>query len=73
MATESSSKSVQYSEYSENMSISDKRRYLEKTEDIGDPYAYLLGVLNQDDLPPVRSTIDSILSMGQLIFLIIWY
>ena len=56
MATESSNKSVQYSKYSENLSISDKRRYLEKTEDIGDPYAYPLGVLNQDDLPPVRST-----------------
>ena len=41
--------------YVNKLSVADKRRYLEKTEDIGDPYAYALSTLNQEDLPPVRS------------------
>jgi len=46
----------EFVQYTENLSISDKRRYLEKTKEIGDPYGYLLSALSQDDLPPVRST-----------------
>lgn len=42
-------------DYVKELSIADKRRYLEKTEDIGDPYAYALSTLDQVDLPPVRS------------------
>ena len=38
------------------ISISDKRRYLEKTKEIGDPYGYSLSALSQDELPPVGST-----------------
>ena len=34
--------------------MANKRRYLEKTERIGDPYAYELSTLDQE-LPPVRS------------------
>ena len=41
--------------YVNKLSVADKRRYLEKTEDIGDPYAYALSTLDQEDLPPVRS------------------
>ena len=43
-------------QYTETLSIGDKRRYLEKTEEVGDPYGYPLSALSQDDLPPVRST-----------------
>ena len=43
-------------QYTKSLSISDKQRYLEKTEEIGDPYGYSLNALSQDDLPPVRST-----------------
>ena len=46
----------EFVQYTENLSISDKRRYLEKTKEIGDPYGYPLSALSQDDLPPVRST-----------------
>ena len=53
MASENDGESVQYTE---SLSISDKRRYLEKTKEIGDPYGYPLSALSQDDLPPVRST-----------------
>lgn len=53
MASGSSNESVWYTE---SLSISDKRRYLEKTKDIGDPYGYPVSALSQDDLPPVRST-----------------
>ena len=53
MASGSGNESVQYTE---SLSISDKRRYLEKTKEIGDPYGYPLSALSQDDLPPVRST-----------------
>ena len=53
MAMESSDKPVAYTK---SLSISDKRRYLEKTKDIGDPYSYPLSMLNQEELPPVRST-----------------
>ena len=53
MTSESGSESVQYSE---SLSISDKRRYLEKTKEIGDPYGYPLNALSQDDWPSVRST-----------------
>ena len=53
MASENDGESVQYTE---SLSISDKRRYLEKTKEIGDPYGCPLSVLSQDDLPPVRST-----------------
>ena len=42
-------------DYVKKLSVADRRRYLEKTEDIGDPYAYALSTLNQEDLPPVRS------------------
>jgi len=41
------------SDYVTGLSASDKRRYLEKTEEIGDPYTY---VLCEDFLPPVGST-----------------
>ena len=50
MASGSSGESVQYTE---SLSISDKRRYLEKTKEIGDPYGYPVSALSQDDLPPV--------------------
>ena len=53
MTSENGSESVQYSE---SLSISDKRRYLEKTKEIGDPYGYPLNALSRDDWPPVRST-----------------
>ena len=42
-------------DYVKKLSIADKRRYLEKTKDIGDPYAYTLSTLDQEDLPPVMS------------------
>ena len=42
------------SKYAEQLSISDKRRYLEKVQDIGDPYIYELCTLQADFLPPVR-------------------
>ena len=42
-------------EYVKKLSIADRRRYLEKTEDVGDPYAYALRTLGQEDLSPVRS------------------
>jgi len=40
------------SDYITGLSASDKQRYLEKTENIGDPYMYVLG---KDFLPPVGS------------------
>jgi len=42
--------------YADTLNISDRRRYLEKTKDIGDPYAYSTCNLNDEILPPVRST-----------------
>ena len=42
--------------YVNKLSVADKRKVLRKTEDIGDPYAYALRTLTQEDLPPVRST-----------------
>ena len=53
MASENDGESVQYTE---SLSISDKRKYLEKTKEIGDSYGYPLSALSQNDLPPVRST-----------------
>ena len=41
--------------YIKELSVANKRRYLEKTSDIGDPYAYTLSTLDQQQLPPVRS------------------
>ena len=43
------------SKYAEQLSISDKRRYLEKVQDIGDLFIYELSTLKADFLPPVRS------------------
>ena len=48
--------SVKLSKYAEQLSVSDKRRYLEKIEEIGDPYLYESSNLQADLLPPVRST-----------------
>ena len=42
-------------DYVKGLSVANKRRYLEKTESIGDPYAYKLSTLYQEELPPVRS------------------
>ena len=45
-------------DYVKKLSLADKRRYLEKTtkdKDIGDPYAYTLSTLDQEELPPVMS------------------
>ena len=42
-------------DYIKELSVAYKRRYLEKTEDIGNPYAYALSTLDQEELPPVRS------------------
>ena len=39
-------------DYVKKLSIANKRSYLEKTKDIGDPYAY---TLDQEDLTPVMS------------------
>ena len=47
---------VKLSKYAEQLSVSDKRRYLEKIEEIGDPYSYESSNLQVDLLPPVRST-----------------
>jgi len=41
--------------YVKVLSVADKRRYLEKTNDTGDPYAYTLSILDQEDLPPVMA------------------
>ena len=38
------------------LSVSDKRRYLEKIEEIDDPYSYESRILQADFLSPVRST-----------------
>ena len=43
------------SKYFDRLSISDKRRYLEKTKDIGDPYGYSVNSLDMKDLPAIRS------------------
>ena len=42
--------------YAETLKISDRRRYLEKTKDIGYPYAYSTHDLSAENLPPVRTT-----------------
>ena len=47
---------VKLSKYAEQLSVSDKRRYLKKIEEIGDPYSYESSNLQVDLLPPVRST-----------------
>ena len=44
------------SKYAEQLAISDKRRYLKKIEDIGDPYFYESCTLQANLLPPMRST-----------------
>ena len=44
------------SKYAEELTISDKRRCLEKVEGTGDPYLYESHTLQADFLPPVRST-----------------
>lgn len=43
------------SKYFGGLSVSDKRRYLEKTKDIGDPYCYSFDSLSSDDFPAIRS------------------
>ena len=43
------------SEYFDGLSVSDKRRYLEKTKDTGDPYCFSLDLLSSEDLPAIRS------------------
>ena len=47
---------VKLSKHAEELSISDKRRYLEKIEGIGEPYLYKSYTLQADFLPPLRST-----------------
>ena len=47
---------VKLTKYAEQLSVSDKRRYLEKIEEIGDPYSYESSNLQVDLLAPVRST-----------------
>ena len=44
------------SKYAEELTISDKRRYLENIEGGGDPYLYESHTLQADFLPPVRFT-----------------
>ena len=43
-------------DHSAELSVSDKRRYKEKTKDIGNPYLFELSTLSEDSLPPVLST-----------------
>ena len=43
------------SKYFNRLSISDKRRYLEKTKEIGDPYGYSLNSVESEDFPDIRS------------------
>ena len=42
--------------YAETLKISDRKRYLEKTKDIGDPYTYSTHDLSAENLLPVRTT-----------------
>jgi len=44
------------SKYAKLLVVSDKRRYLEKIEDIGDPYCHESTSLKADILPPVTNT-----------------
>ena len=43
------------SKYFGRLSVSDKRRYLEKTKYIRDPYCYSFDSISGDDLPAIRS------------------
>ena len=43
-------------DHSADLSVSDRRRYLEKTKDIGNPYLFADSALSKDSLPPVLST-----------------
>ena len=44
------------SEYAQGLSVSDKRRYIEKTSGIQDPYCVVASQLSKDVLPPVQCT-----------------
>ena len=43
-------------DHSADLSVSDRRRYLEKIKDIGNPYLFADSALSEDSLPPVLST-----------------
>jgi len=47
--------SLKLSEYAEGLLVSNRRRYLEKIKDIGEPFCYEYRLLEADVLPPVRS------------------
>ena len=38
-------------DYSADLSVSDRRRYLEKTKDIGNPYLFVDSAHSEDSLP----------------------
>ena len=44
------------SEYTSNLSVSNKRRYLDKIRGVGDPYLIPTNELQIDVLPPVQCT-----------------
>ena len=43
-------------DHSADLSVSDRRRYLEKTKDIGNPYLFADSAFSDDSLPPMLST-----------------
>ena len=45
--------SQRLNEYASNLVLSDKRRYLEKVSDVGDPYCIPAEQLHRKGLPPV--------------------
>ena len=45
---------VLLSEYAQGLSVSDKRRYIEKISSIQDPYCIAASELSKDVLPPVQ-------------------
>ena len=47
---------VLLSEFASSLSVSNKRRYLEKTRGVGDPYLIPTDELQKDVLPPVQCT-----------------
>ena len=47
---------VLLSEFTSNLSVSNKRRYLEKVRGVGDPYLIPTNELQIDVLPPVQCT-----------------
>jgi len=47
---------VSLSNYASELSISNKRRYLEKISGIQDPYSIAAAELNKDIIPPVTNT-----------------